>query len=90
MELLGHCQDPDRRKLVELFVIEVRLSVRRSRKTYSEKLKWLAIGESLEDESFLETTIREVAWSLRLDRKRDFPVSNMAQMNLEFVDLVLE
>ena len=68
------------------------------RKNYNQKLCWLArlnpsrmmlafvIGERLEGESFRETTIREVAWTLQLDRQRDFLVSNMAQMNLEFVD----
>jgi hypothetical protein len=81
-------------------MVEVRLSVALIRKAYNEKLRWLArmdpvtnqlsliIGERLENESFRETTIREVAWSLWLDRKRDFLVSNMAQMNLEFVDRV--
>ncbi len=82
------------------FMIDVSLSVALIRKTYNEKLRWLArldpttkqlnfiIGERLEDESFRETTVREVAWALWLDRKRDFLVSNMAQMNLEFVDRV--
>ena len=49
----------------------------------------MTIGERLEDESFREITIREVAWSLWLNRKRDFFVSNMAQMNLDFVVRVL-
>ena len=42
LELLVHCQDSGRRKLVGLFLIEFRLSVRLSRKTYNEKLKWVA------------------------------------------------
>lgn len=76
----------------------VRLSVALVRKTYNQSLRWLArinqskkqlefvIGNRLENESFRETIIREVGWELRLDRKRDFLVSNMAQMNLEFID----
>lgn len=78
----------------------VYLSVALIRKTYNQRLRWLArydqskkqlgfvIGERLENESFRETTIREVAWDLMLDRQRDFLVSNMAQMNLEFVDRI--
>jgi len=74
------------------------LAVALIRKSYNQQLCWLArldksqqqlefvIGERLEGESFRETTIREVAWLMQLDRKRDFLVSNMAQMNLEFVD----
>lgn len=76
----------------------VSLSVALIRKTYNQSLRWLArlnptskklgfvIGERLNMESFRETTIREVAWELLLDRQRDFLVSNMAQLNLEFVD----
>jgi hypothetical protein len=76
----------------------ISLAVALIRKRYNEKLCWLAtlnqtqkklefiIGERLEGESFRETTIREVAWAMQLDRKRDFLVSNMAQMNLEFID----
>ena len=76
----------------------VYLSIALIRKTYNQSLRWLArldpstkqfgfvIGERLESESFRETTIREVAWELMLDRQRDFLVSNMAQMNLEFID----
>lgn len=74
------------------------LSVALIRKTYNQRLRWLArfnqstkqlefvIGERLEEESFRETIVREVAWELMLDRQRDFLVSNMAQMNLEFTD----
>lgn len=76
----------------------VYLSIALIRKTYNQSLRWLArldpttkqfgfvIGERLENESFRETTIREVAWEFMLDRRRDFLVSNMAQMNLEFID----
>jgi hypothetical protein len=46
----------------------------------------LIIGNRLENESFRETVTREVGWELDLDRKRDFLVSNMAQINLEFID----
>ena len=76
------------------------LSVALIRKTYNQSLRWLArfnpstkqlgfvIGERLDKESFRETTIREVAWELQLDRQRDFLVSNMAQLNLEFIDRI--
>jgi hypothetical protein len=76
----------------------ISLAVALIRKSGNLGLSWLArldrihkrlefvIGERLEGESFRETTIREVAWAMQLDRKRDFLVSNMAQMNLEFVD----
>ena len=78
----------------------ISLAVALIRKSYNQKLCWMArlnhsrrqlefvIGDRLEDESFRETTIREVAWSLGLDRQRDFLVSNMAQMNLEFIDQI--
>ena len=69
------------------------------RKFSGKKQQWLArhvsraghqlefIGAPrLERESFRETIQREVAWILELDAKRDFLVSNMAQLNLEFVD----
>jgi len=39
----------------------------------------------LESESFRETIRRETAWVLNLSPKRDLLVSNMAQLNLEFV-----
>jgi hypothetical protein len=45
----------------------------------------LICGGRLEDESFRETVTREVAWQMDLSRDRDFLVSNMAQINLEFV-----
>jgi hypothetical protein len=41
-------------------------------------------AQRLESESWRETITREVAWELDLDRKRDFIVSNMAQLNVEF------
>ncbi len=78
----------------------VSLSVALIRKTYNRSLRWLArfspstkqlgfvIGERLNRETFRETTIREVAWELKLDRQRDFLVSNMAQLNLEFIDRI--
>lgn len=76
----------------------ISLAVALVRKNVDQKLTWLTtldprgkqlefvIGNRLEDESFRETTIREVAWTLQLDRTRDFLVSNMAQMNLKFID----
>ena len=79
---------------------KIALSVALIRKTYNQSLRWLArldpstkqlrfvIGERLNDESYRETTIREVAWELMLDRQKDFLVSNMAQMNLEFIDRI--
>ncbi len=73
------------------------LSVALVRRNDHEATRWLAqinpandqlnfiMAERLIDESFRETAIREVAWRLELDRHRDFLVSNMAQLNLEFV-----
>lgn len=46
------------------------------------------VAERLEKESWREAVIREVAWELELDRKRDFLVSNMAQLNIQ-MDIVL-
>lgn len=77
---------------------KVSLAVTLIRNTSNQTLRWLArlneftmqlefvVGERLEQESFRETAIREVAWELELDRTRDFLVANMAQHNLEFVD----
>jgi len=45
----------------------------------------LIIGQRLQMESFRETVTREVGWELNLDRKQDYLVSSMAQINLEFV-----
>ncbi|MGI9519462.1 MAG: hypothetical protein ACR2NP_20590 [Pirellulaceae bacterium] len=42
-------------------------------------------AQRLERESFRESIRREVAWELQLDSRRDFLVSNVAQLNLEFV-----
>ena len=42
------------------------------------------IADRLEKESWREAIMREVAWELDLDGKRDMVVSNMAQLNLEF------
>jgi len=76
----------------------VSLAVTLIRNSSNHLVRWLArrnqstnelefvIGVRLENESFREAAIREVAWELHLDRSRDFLVSNMAQMNLEFVD----
>ena len=74
------------------------LAIALIRSTESGSLRWLVkhgkngqkpnliIANRLENESFRETVTREVGWELNLDRKRDFLVSSMAQMNLEFVD----
>ena len=42
------------------------------------------VGCRLERENFRETVIREVAWQLNLDRRRDMLVSNMSQLSIEF------
>ena len=47
----------------------------------------LICAQRLENESFRETVAREVAWQLDIDR-RNFLVSNMAQLNLEYDDLL--
>ena len=77
---------------------KLQLAIALIRSTETGALRWLAtngresrklqfvVGDRLESESFRETVAREVAWSLDLERKRDFLVSNMAQMNLEFID----
>lgn len=44
------------------------------------------VGTRLENESFRETVIREVAWQLNLDRERDFLVSHMAQRCVETIE----
>ena len=61
----------------------------------NERVRWLGkldqtkkqvnfvIAKRLEKESW-----REVAWELEIDRKRDFLVSNMAQLNIQ-LDMVL-
>lgn len=41
------------------------------------------IAERLEKESWRESVMREVAWELAIDRRRDFVVSNMAQLNVQ-------
>ncbi len=43
------------------------------------------IARRLNKESFRESVTREVAWRLELDRNHDFLVSNMAQLNMEYV-----
>lgn len=42
------------------------------------------IANRLEKESWRSAIMREVAWELDLERKRDMVVSNMAQLNLAF------
>lgn len=54
---------------------------------HSELNQWnFILGQRLGDESFRETIAREVAWELGLDRARDFVVSSMAQLSMEYVD----
>ena len=65
-------------------------------------LRWLGVydrskqaigfvtGERLEGDSFREAVKREVAWLLDVDRQTDFLTSKMAQLNLEFVDVLLD
>ena len=65
-------------------------------------LRWLGVynrttqtinfiaGQRLEAESFREAVKREVAWNLDLERNLDFLASRMAQLNLEFVDALLD
>lgn len=45
-------------------------------------------GDRLERESFRESVTREVSWQLELDRNRDFIVSNMAQLSMEYTGLL--
>ena len=66
----------------------------------NERVRWLGkldqtkkqvnfvIAKRLEKESWREAVTREVAWELEIDRKRDFLVSNMAQLNIQ-LDMVL-
>lgn len=65
-------------------------------------LRWLGVydsatqtigfltGQRLEGESFREAVEREVAWCLDVDRQTDFLTSKMAQLNLEFVDALID
>ena len=65
-------------------------------------LRWLGVynrstqtinfitGERLEGESFRESVRREVAWNLDVDRNSDFLASKMAQLNLEFVESLID
>jgi hypothetical protein len=46
------------------------------------------IAERLEKEPWREAILREVAWEWNIDRKRDFIVSNMAQLNIN-IEVVL-
>lgn len=47
------------------------------------RLKFI-IARRLEDESPRETIAREVAWQWGMDREKDFLVSSVAQLNVEF------
>lgn len=44
------------------------------------------VAKRLNQESFRESVVREVAWQLNLDRKSGFLVSSMAQLSMEFVE----
>lgn len=75
-------------------------SVALIRNVESNKLRWLLrldqdhgrihfiIARRLENESYREGVAREVAWELGLDRKKDFLVSNMAQLNFDFIGIL--
>ena len=77
---------------------KLELSVALIRRNDADGTRWLArlaqrehhlkfvVADRLGRETFRESAMREVAWELDLDRHRDFLVSNMAQMNLDFVD----
>ena len=41
-------------------------------------------AERLEKESFREAVTREISWQLELQRDKDFLVSNMAQLSMEY------
>ena len=48
--------------------------------------RWdFVVGQRLASESFRETVLREVSWRLNLNRDTDFLVSNMSQLNMEYV-----
>ena len=76
------------------------LSVGLIRKPVDESMRWLTlwnesqnhwefvVASRLEKESFRESITREVAWRLELTRDRDFLVSNMAQLNIEVVEVL--
>ena len=83
----------------ETFMImdAIELAIALIRKDDSGQAAWLVkrgidppelsfiMANRLEGESMRESVTREVAWELGLDRSRDLLVSNMAQLNLEFV-----
>ena len=45
-------------------------------------------GERLEKESFREAISREVSWQLELERSKDFIVSNMSQLSMEYAGVL--
>lgn len=77
---------------------KIHLAVALLRNQTKDGVRWLArwndcrknlefiLGDRLEGERFRETIVREVAWELGLDREQDMLVSNMAQLNMQFVD----
>ena len=55
----------------------------------SEKTKLdFVSGERLEKESFREAVTREISWQLELERDKDFLVSNMAQLSMEYTGIL--
>jgi|694.fasta_scaffold00228_50 hypothetical protein len=44
------------------------------------------VGQRLQTESFRETILRETAWRLDLDRKKDFLVAHMPLLSVEHVE----
>lgn len=77
---------------------KIELVVSLVRHQHEKKIHWLArrtpgkpniefiVSQRLENESPRETVAREVAWTWELQRKTDFLVASMAQLNLEFID----
>lgn len=73
-------------------------SIAMIRKPAEHRSTWLArwqpptrcydfvMAEPLEEESFRECIDREVSWVLQLERRRDYLVANMAQINLDFCE----
>lgn len=74
----------------------IALSIALIRKKDDQGLRWLGrlnpatdtlkfvMAFPAEKESFRESVTKEISWELGLDRKSDFLVSNMAQLNAEF------
>lgn len=53
----------------------------------SKRKTWgFIVGDRLEQESFRETILREVAWKFELDRKKDFLVAHMPLLSVETIE----